>query len=114
MPDEKSNTIKSSSEEKILDIKDVDISFKTTAGMVHAIRGVNIDLMKGETVAIVGESGSGKSVTMKAAMGILASNATVNRGSIEFTYHHADGSKETVDILQKDKKWIRRHINGKR
>ena len=32
--------------------------------------------MKGETVAIVGESGSGKSVTMKAAMGILASNAT--------------------------------------
>ena len=41
---------------------------------------VNIDLMKGETVAIVGESGSGKSVTMKAAMGILASNATVTNG----------------------------------
>lgn len=36
--------------------------------------------MKGETVAIVGESGSGKSVTMKAAMGILASNATVTNG----------------------------------
>ncbi|MCD7745782.1 MAG: ABC transporter ATP-binding protein [Lachnospiraceae bacterium] len=114
MPDEKVNNSKNSPEEKILDIKDIDISFKTTAGMVHAIRGVNIDLMKGETVAIVGESGSGKSVTMKAAMGILASNATVNKGSIEFTYHHADGSKETVDILQKDKKWIRRHINGKR
>ena len=39
--------------------------FKTTAGPVHAIRGVNIDLYKGETVALVGESGSGKSVTMK-------------------------------------------------
>ena len=51
----------------ILDIKNLDISFKTNAGIVHAIRGVNIDLCKGETVAIVGESGSGKSVTMKAA-----------------------------------------------
>jgi len=101
-------------EEKILKIRNLDISFKTTAGTVHAIRGVDLDLNKGETVAIVGESGSGKSVTMKAAMGILASNAFVTRGSIEFTYHHADGSEETVDILKKDKKWIRRHINGKR
>ena len=71
--------------EKILKIENLDISFKTTAGMVHAIRGVDIDLYKGETVAIVGESGSGKSVTMKAAMGILATNATVNAGSIRFT-----------------------------
>lgn len=100
--------------EKILDIKNLDISFKTTAGMVHAIRGVNIDLYHGETVAIVGESGSGKSVSMRAAMGILAKNAIVNSGEIMFTYHHADGSKETVDILKKDKQWIRRHINGKR
>ena len=39
----------------ILDIRNLDISFKTNAGMVHAIRGVNLDLRKGETVAIVGE-----------------------------------------------------------
>ncbi|HBP24994.1 MAG TPA: peptide ABC transporter ATP-binding protein, partial [Oribacterium sp.] len=101
-------------DEKILEIKNLDISFKTTAGMVHAIRGVDIDLYKGETVAVVGESGSGKSVTMKAAMGILAKNATVNAGSIRFTYTHEDGQKETVEILDKDKKWIRTHINGKR
>lgn len=100
--------------EKILEIRDLDISFTTTAGTVHAIRGVNIDLFKGETVAIVGESGSGKSVTMKAAMGILAKNATVTSGTIHFSYHHADGSPETIDILKQDKKWIRRHINGKR
>ena len=60
----------------ILNIRDLDISFKTNAGTVHAIRGVNLDLQKGETVAIVGESGSGKSVTMKAAMGLLDANAT--------------------------------------
>ena len=58
--------------EQVLSVRDLDITFKTTAGPVHAIRGVNIDLYKGETVALVGESGSGKSVTMKAAMGILA------------------------------------------
>ena len=104
----------SETKEQILKIRDLDITFQTTAGSVHAIRGVNIDLMKGETVAIVGESGSGKSVTMKAAMGILASNAKVTGGTIEFSYHHADGTPQTVDILTKDKKWIRRHINGKR
>ena len=52
--------------EQVLSVRDLDITFKTTAGKVHAIRGVNIDLYKGETVALVGESGSGKSVTMKA------------------------------------------------
>ncbi|MCR5527149.1 MAG: ABC transporter ATP-binding protein [Lachnospiraceae bacterium] len=99
---------------KILDINDLDITFKTTAGKVHAIRGINLELYKGETVAIVGESGSGKSVTMRAAMGILASNAKVNSGEINFTYSHDDGITETVNILSKNKKWIRSHINGKR
>ena len=75
---------------------------------------MSFEIYPGETYGLVGESGSGKSVTMKAAMGILAKNATVNSGSIRFSYHHADGSPESVDLLQKDKKWIRRHINGKR
>ena len=97
--------------EKVLTVRDLSITFTTTAGPVHAIRGVNLDLYRG---AIVGESGSGKSVTVKAAMGILAKNGTVDSGSIEFTYHHDDGSKETVDILKMKKNDIRRHINGKR
>ena len=100
--------------EKVLTVRDLSITFTTTAGPVHAIRGVNLDLYRGETLAIVGESVSGKSVTVKAAMGILAKNGTVDSGSIEFTYHHDDGSKETVDILKMKKNDIRRHINGKR
>ena len=100
--------------DKILDIQNLDISFHTTAGAVHAIRGIDVELHKGQTVAIVGESGSGKSVTMKAAMGILASNATVNSGNITFRYHHQDGTDAEINILEKDKQWIRRHINGKR
>ncbi|VYT68614.1 ATP-binding cassette domain-containing protein [Clostridium tertium] len=99
--------------EKVLTIRDLSISFKTSAGMVNAIRGVNIDLYRGETLAIVGESGSGKSVTMKAAMGILSSNGVVNSGSIDFTYYR-ENEKVDVDILKLSKKEMRKRINGKR
>ncbi len=100
--------------EKILEIRDLAITFKTTAGNVKAIRGVDLDLYKGETLAVVGESGSGKSVTMKAAMGILAHNSTVESGTIMFSYTRKSGEKVTVDLLKLSKKDMRRHINGKR
>ena len=99
---------------KILDIKNLDISFKTNAGIVHAIRGVSMDLCKGETVAVVGESGSGKSVTMKAAMGLLDSNAIINSGEILYTYTDKDGHEVTTDLLKLPKKQLRQHFNGQR
>jgi len=99
---------------KVMEIRNLSITFRTSVGQVHAIRGVDLDMHQGETVAIVGESGSGKSVTMKAAMGILANNGQVDSGTIQYTYHRDNGEIKTVDILQMKKKELRRHINGKR
>ena len=70
--------------ETILKVEDLRISFKAYGGMVQAVRGVSFDLKRGETVAIVGESGSGKSVSIKAVMGILAPNAIIESGCIEY------------------------------
>ena len=99
------------SAETILKISDLDISFRTNAGVVHAIRGVDMDLQKGETVAVVGESGSGKSVTMKAVMGLLDSNAVVNSGEILYR-KPGDGDEQMIDLLKIGKKQLRQDING--
>ena len=88
---------------KILEVKDLEISFATYAGKVQAIRNVNFDLYQGETLAIVGESGSGKSVTTRSIMGLLANNAIVENGEILF-----NGS----DILKKSEKEMQK-IRGK-
>lgn len=97
----------------VLKIRGLNVSFKTSAGVVNAVRGVDLDLFEGETLAIVGESGSGKSVTVKTVMGIRASNETVNAGSVEFTYRN--GEKEvTEDLVKLSAKEMRQRIKGKR
>ncbi|WIK66120.1 ABC transporter ATP-binding protein [Globicatella sanguinis] len=70
--------------EPILSVKNLQISFKTFAGEVQAIRGVSFDLHKGETLAIVGESGSGKTVTTRSIMGLLSKNAIIKSGEVIF------------------------------
>jgi oligopeptide transport system ATP-binding protein len=70
--------------ENILCVQNLQISFNTPNGKVQAVRGVSFDLKKGETLAIVGESGSGKSVTLRALLGILPPNASVDGGNILF------------------------------
>lgn len=77
--------------EKILQVNHLTVSFRTDAGLVHAVRDISFDLYKGETLAIVGESGSGKSVTARSLMGILTPNAVVEGGSILY---------EDVDLLK--------------
>lgn len=90
--------------DKVLEVKNLTISFKTLHGTVKAVRQVTFDLYRGETLAIVGESGSGKSVTSRAILGILAGNAIHEDGSIfydgkdlmlidEEQFHKVRGSK---------------------
>ena len=122
--------------ETILKIRDLDIAFTTDNSSVNAVRGVNLDLHRGETIAIVGESGSGKSVTTKAVMGILAGNGEIRNGSIEYTYYDfsperikeiqdkydgkipegfaREDEKRTVDIVKSTPKFIQSEIRGRR
>lgn len=97
----------------ILEIRNLSVSFQTSAGRLNAIRGVNFELHKGETLAIVGESGSGKSVTVKAAMGITSKNETIESGEILFSYEE-NGNEVTKDLLKLKRKQIIKQICGQK
>ncbi|NCE63265.1 ABC transporter ATP-binding protein [Pseudoflavonifractor sp. 524-17] len=60
------------SDQPLLEVKDLKVSFHTYAGQVQAVRGLSFSLSAGETLAVVGESGCGKSVSAKALMGLLS------------------------------------------
>ncbi|WIB00990.1 MULTISPECIES: ABC transporter ATP-binding protein [unclassified Curtobacterium] len=66
----------------VLRVRDLDVRFPTPRGVVHAVRGVDLELRRGEVLGIVGESGSGKSVTSMAILGLLPETTKVT-GSIE-------------------------------
>jgi len=68
----------------LFSIHDLRVSVPSARGPVEALRGVDLDLARGECLGIVGESGSGKSLTMLAAMGLLPSGAAVTAGSVRF------------------------------
>ncbi|HGC7038945.1 TPA: ABC transporter ATP-binding protein [Streptococcus agalactiae] len=69
--------------ETILSVNNLHVDFHTYAGEVKAIRDVNFELKKGETLAIVGESGSGKSVTTRTLIGLNAKNSEIS-GNVQF------------------------------
>ena len=68
----------------LLKITDLEVQFSSSTGMVPAVRGANLTIYPGQTVAIVGESGSGKSTTASAIIGLLPGTGQVTGGSIEF------------------------------
>lgn len=80
---------------KLLEIKDLRVSFFTPAGEVKAVGGISYDLAYGEVMGIVGESGSGKSVEAYSIMGLLQSPGEIIGGSVTF---------EGEDVLAYNKK----------
>ncbi|WP_312431999.1 ABC transporter ATP-binding protein [Lacrimispora sp.] len=93
-------------QEKILEVNDLDIKFELRGKVLHAIRGISLDLYKGEILAIVGESGSGKSVFTKSFMGLLERNGYVDGGSA--VYSGADDRKNVeLTAVKREKDWLK-------
>ena len=69
-------------QDTVLTIKNLKVSFRVSGRVGKAVRGGDLELKKGETLALVGESGSGKSVLTKTVMGLLAPNAFVDDGEV--------------------------------
>lgn len=88
----------------LLKITDLEVTFTTSTGIVPAVRGANLTIYPGQTVAIVGESGSGKSTTAAAVIGLLPGTGKVTGGSIEF-----DG-EEITNLTTKE--WVRLRGSG--
>ena len=70
-----------------LDVVDLNVSIRTSAGVLHAVRGVDLSVEAGETLCVVGESGCGKSMSALAILGLLPDTATRSAARIGFDGH---------------------------
>lgn len=73
-----------SQSEPLLQVRDLQVAFRSSTGMVPAVRGANLTLYPGQSVAVVGESGSGKSTMAAAVIGLLPGTGRVTGGEIRF------------------------------
>ncbi len=85
--------------EALLDIRNLNVDFRTPRGRVHALRDVSFRVPKGRIVGVVGESGSGKSTVIWTIMRLLAANGVVEGGQAIFNGQ---------DLLQLDEEALRR------
>lgn len=93
-----------STQDVILSVHDLDIRFTLRGQVLNAVRGISLDVYKGESLAIVGESGSGKSVFTKAFMGLLDSNGAIAGGDILY-------NGQDLTQLKTERQW--RSIRGR-
>ena len=86
---------------KLLSIKNLELSFKMYEGTLNVLKKINLELEKGEKVALVGESGSGKSVTTNLILGLLNQKNVFKNGNIIFK------DRELINLSQREFKKIR-------
>ena len=90
----------------ILSVKDLNVKFNLRGKVLHAIRGINLDVYQGESLAIVGESGCGKSVLNKNFIGLLDPNGFISSGEIIY-YGMDDGQPQVLSNYKKDNEWLK-------
>ena len=92
-------------QDPILSVRGLQIRFGLRGRTLHAIRDIDLDLYRGEVLALVGESGSGKSVFTKSFMGLLDANGSITGGSID--YYPTPGCVPLhLAALKTEKEWL--------
>ncbi len=87
---------------KVLEVKNLEVSFEVEDGIVNAVRGIDYCIHEGEILAIVGESGSGKSVATKAITKLFqGENGKITNGNVKFFGE---------DLVEKMKKNLLRYV----
>lgn len=94
--------------ETILSVEDLQVKFTLRGAVLNVLRGISLDIHKGESIAIVGESGSGKSVFTKTFLGMLDSNGYIDSGTIRFRMDDTGSDESIVDLAQfkTEKEWL--------